>query len=57
METRIGKWGNSLALRIPRSVAAQGRRRNATVIEALPHGTVAEVLHEVNLLLAPPEAT
>ena len=23
METRIGKWGNSLALRIPRTLAAQ----------------------------------
>ena len=32
METRIGKWGNSLALRIPRSVAASvGITRNTTV--------------------------
>ena len=32
METRIGKWGNSLALRIPRSVAAQaGITLNAPV--------------------------
>ena len=33
------------------------RRRNATVIEALPLETVAEVLHKVNLLLTPPGAT
>ena len=32
METRIGKWGNSLALRIPQSVAAQtGITLNAAV--------------------------
>ncbi|MXY22977.1 MAG: AbrB/MazE/SpoVT family DNA-binding domain-containing protein [Acidobacteria bacterium] len=32
METRIGKWGNSLALRIPQSVAASmGITLNATV--------------------------
>lgn len=32
METRIGKWGNSLAVRIPRSVAAQaGITLNAAV--------------------------
>ena len=32
METRIGKWGNSLALRIPQSVAASvGITRNAAV--------------------------
>ena len=38
METRIGKWGNSLALRIPQSVAAQtGITLNATV-ELTPRG-------------------
>ena len=32
METRIGKWGNSLALRIPQSVAARvGMTLNAAV--------------------------
>ena len=32
METRIGKWGNSLALRIPQSVAASmGITANAAV--------------------------
>ena len=32
METRIGKWGNSLALRIPQSVAASmGITLNAAV--------------------------
>lgn len=32
METRIGEWGNSLALRIPQSVAASvGITRNTTV--------------------------
>lgn len=33
------------------------QRRNATVIEALPRETVAEVLHKVNLLLAESRAT
>ena len=38
METRIGKWGNSLALRIPRSVAAKvGITLNAAV-ELTPQG-------------------
>ncbi|MXZ71048.1 MAG: AbrB/MazE/SpoVT family DNA-binding domain-containing protein [Acidobacteria bacterium] len=38
METRIGKWGNSLALRIPQSVAASmGITLNATV-ELTPRG-------------------
>lgn len=32
METRIGKWGNSLALRIPRTLATQlGLSFNSTV--------------------------
>ena len=32
METRIGKWGNSLALRIPQTLAAQlGLSLNSTV--------------------------
>ena len=36
METRIGKWGNSLALRIPQSVALQtGITLNAAV-ELIP---------------------
>ena len=38
MEARIGKWGNSLALRIPQSVAARvGITLNATV-ELTPRG-------------------
>lgn len=38
METRIGKWGNSLALRIPQAVAARvGITLNATV-ELTPQG-------------------
>ena len=38
METRIGKWGNSLALRIPQSVAASmGITVNAAV-ELTPRG-------------------
>ena len=38
METRIGKWGNSLALRIPQSVAAgMGITVNAAV-ELTPRG-------------------
>ncbi len=38
METPIGKWGNSLALRIPRSVAAKvGITLNAAV-ELTPQG-------------------
>lgn len=38
METRIGKWGNSLALRIPQCVAARvGITLNAAV-ELTPRG-------------------
>ena len=38
METRIGKWGNSLALRIPQSVADRvGITLNAAV-ELAPRG-------------------
>ena len=38
METRIGKWGNSLALRIPQSVAIRtGITLNAAV-ELTPRG-------------------
>ena len=38
METRIGKWGNSLAIRIPQSVAARvGITLNAAV-ELTPRG-------------------
>ena len=38
METRIGKWGNSLALRIPQSIAARvGITLNAAV-ELTPRG-------------------
>jgi antitoxin MazE len=38
METRIGKWGNSLALRIPQPVAAEvGLSFDATV-ELTPRG-------------------
>ena len=38
METRIGKWGNSLAVRIPQSVASQvGLSLNAAV-ELTPRG-------------------
>jgi antitoxin MazE len=38
METRIGKWGNSLALRIPQSIAARtGITLNAAV-ELTPQG-------------------
>jgi len=36
METRIGKWGNSLALRIPRSVAAQAGIMLNAVVELTP---------------------
>ena len=38
METRIGKWGNSLALRIPQSIAVRvGITLNAAV-ELTPQG-------------------
>ena len=38
METRIGKWGNSLALRIPQTIAARvGITLNAAV-ELTPRG-------------------
>lgn len=33
MKTRVRKWGNSLALRIPRSVAAEARLAENTPVE------------------------
>ena len=38
METRIGKWGNSLALRIPQSVAASMGITLHTAVELTPRG-------------------
>ena len=38
METRIGKWGNSLAVRIPRSVASQVGLSLDTAVELTPRG-------------------
>jgi antitoxin MazE len=33
MKTRVQKWGNSLALRIPKALAADGNVRNGTVVD------------------------
>ena len=45
MKTRIQKWGNSLAVRIPKSFAAEIH---------LEQGTLVEVsLHDGNLLITP----
>ena len=33
MQTRIQKWGNSLALRIPKSFAAESRLEQDTLVE------------------------
>jgi antitoxin MazE len=45
MKTRIQKWGNSLALRIPKSFAAETH---------LEQGTLVEVsLHDGKLLVTP----
>ncbi len=33
MITKVQKWGNSLALRIPKSFAAEARLENDTVVE------------------------
>jgi antitoxin MazE len=45
MKTRVQKWGNSLALRIPKSFAAELH---------LEQGTLVEVsLHDGNLLVTP----
>jgi antitoxin MazE len=33
MRTKVQKWGNSLALRIPRSLAADARLENDSVVE------------------------
>lgn len=38
METRIGKWGNSLAVRIPQSVASQVGLSLNTAVELTPRG-------------------
>jgi antitoxin MazE len=41
MKTRVRKWGNSLALRIPKSFAAEaGLRENAAVELSLVGGTL-----------------
>lgn len=52
MRARIRKWGNSLALRIPKSLAAEaGLERNALVELSLVDGKL------VVLRVAEPEAT
>lgn len=33
MQSRVTKWGNSLALRLPRSVAADARLREGSEVE------------------------
>jgi antitoxin MazE len=33
MQTTIGKWGNSLALRLPRTIAADARLCEGTAVE------------------------
>lgn len=38
MKTRIGKWGNSLALRIPQPVAAQVGLSFDAAVELTPRG-------------------
>ena len=38
METRIGKWGNSLAVRIPQSVASQVGLSLNSAVELTPRG-------------------
>ena len=38
MEARISKWGNSLALRIPKLVAAQVGLRTGSVVDLSPQG-------------------
>jgi antitoxin MazE len=41
MKTRVQKWGNSLALRIPKSIAAEaGFRENAAVELSLVKGAL-----------------
>jgi antitoxin MazE len=54
MKTRVQKWGNSLALRIPKSFAAEaGLRANATVEVSLADGKlIVQALPEEPLTLA-----
>jgi len=33
MKTKVQKWGNSLALRIPKALAADGNVRDGTMVE------------------------
>ena len=41
MRTRVQKWGNSLALRIPKSFASEvGLQRDSTVEVSLENGTL-----------------
>lgn len=46
METHIGRWGNSLAVRIPRAFARE--------LQLAEGGTVELLLEDGSLLLRPP---
>ena len=48
MQTRIQKWGNSLALRIPKSFAAQSHLEQDTLVDV--------TLQEGRLVVTPIEA-
>jgi antitoxin MazE len=52
MVTRVQRWGNSLALRIPRSFAAQAKVAEGTAVDiAVEHGrlVVQAVQHRYGL--------
>jgi len=40
MKTAIGKWGNSLAIRLPRSIASELELREGTPVELRTEGGV-----------------
>ena len=58
MEARIGKWGNSLALRIPQTLAARVGLTFNTTVELTPRGeelvisAVKSPAAELDVLLA-----
>ena len=47
MQTRIQKWGNSLALRIPKSLAAESHLEQETLVDV--------TLQETRLVVTPVE--
>jgi antitoxin component of MazEF toxin-antitoxin module len=54
MRTRMQKWGNSLAVRIPQPFAKDTKvEENSSVDITLPEATILEILRKASLLVSP----